>query len=526
MGLQMRAPKAGKGRAGFKKTANPVRQAAPIYANGNPAKDYILHLQRTIGNQAAGRLLRSGVLQASLKIGPANDQYEKEADRIAGHVVSMNDSGNDSAVRGEPRIGTPPGNPARQISRTPLVQSITPLQRKKIQLQTKENSVSSSIETSIHSARGGGRPLSAGERAYFEPRFGAGFSGVKIHTGSDAARMSRSINARAFTVGRDIFFGAGQYSPNTIQGKRLLAHELTHTVQQGGYQNKTGINAKNSRNGIQRERIQRGFWGRLWRGVKAVAGWGWNVLKSAGAWAWNLITSLPERIARLIYHCTVGLGISIFNLGKEFVMALVEGFRGNWRKLASHLGNFLVEGFAWPLKLIAKVLDIFGVGEAMDLVFQVIKVNTRTMTSTEKNEAKKVFRNSISYWQVRIDEYSLIAKLGAFFQRSVNMGVTTFHTINFSRKIAPATGNGDMGWLVHELVHVSQMEHVGMQYMGQALHAQMTAGYAYALGKPHLADYNREQQGDIARDYYFARTGGGATAGFTKYINELRAGKL
>lgn len=76
--------------------------------------------------------------------------------------------------------------------------------------------------------------MSASQRSYFEPRFGADLSGVKFHTGTAAAQMSQAINARAFTVGRDVYFGAGQYSPETIQGKHLIAHELTHTIQQTG----------------------------------------------------------------------------------------------------------------------------------------------------------------------------------------------------------------------------------------------------------------------------------------------------
>ncbi len=268
MGLQSRASKTGKNNVSAKNTVSgKTAHAKP--ASESPAMGYMPDLQRTIGNQAMGRLLQSGVLQTKLKIGPANDKYEQEADRIADRVVSISDS----AIGPEPRAGKPSiGNPASQIARTPLVHSIMSLQRtcascqkeynqaslqrrpvvagnlcptcrstgsqfiqqKQNNLQRKENPVAPSIETSIDSARGQGRPLSAGERSYFEPRFGADFGGVKVHTDSRAEHLSRSVNARAFTVGSDIFFGAGQYSPHTGDGKRLMAHELTHTVQQGG----------------------------------------------------------------------------------------------------------------------------------------------------------------------------------------------------------------------------------------------------------------------------------------------------
>ncbi|MES0489834.1 MAG: DUF4157 domain-containing protein [Leptospirales bacterium] len=287
------------------KTSTTFSSSRPQYPQGihNNARDYIMHLQRTIGNQAVGRLWRSGALQRKLNIGPANDKYELEADAVADKVVSMNEPQVGSGVVGN----SPPGETQR-ISRTPLVDSITPLQREaapeeeeaqgkflqrkcatcekeeaqaKIQRRlvnpaslcpkcrsnsllqmmqrkclpvrvnpmnrqltpptnyhiqkktTGSTPASSNIESSINAARGGGRSLSQGERSYYEPRFGTSFAGVKIHTDSKAAQLSRSVNARAFTVGREVFFGAGEYSPNTVQGKRLMAHELTHTVQQG-----------------------------------------------------------------------------------------------------------------------------------------------------------------------------------------------------------------------------------------------------------------------------------------------------
>ena len=79
---------------------------------------------------------------------------------------------------------------------------------------------------------GGGRPLSDGVRGYFEPRLGADLSDVRIHTGGDADASARSVNALAFTFGRDIAFRDGQFAPDTHPGRRLLAHELAHVVQQ------------------------------------------------------------------------------------------------------------------------------------------------------------------------------------------------------------------------------------------------------------------------------------------------------
>ncbi|MES0491500.1 MAG: DUF4157 domain-containing protein [Leptospirales bacterium] len=392
-------------------------------------RDYIMHLQRTIGNQAVGRLLKSGWLQKKLNIGPANDKYELEADAVSEKVVSMNEPENNSAneTSGDSsnEISAKSAPAPATISRTPLVNSIMPLQRsanesteelqekqpdddEKLQgnflqksgapgedeeaqgkslqreaapedeeaqgkflqresaseeeeaqgkllqreaapededaqgkflqrveeddegqaklqrveeeeegqaklqrveeddegqaklrrkglippkipggsrlpsgvnqayvqkkrkeytapentfaagksihsvrtlqkktlwtppsgvgvLQRKGNGQAApeGVESSINSARGGGKSLSPNERSYYEPRFGADFSGVKIHTGGQANQLSKSVNAKAFTVGSDIFFGSGQYNQDTSDGKKLMAHELTHTVQQG-----------------------------------------------------------------------------------------------------------------------------------------------------------------------------------------------------------------------------------------------------------------------------------------------------
>ncbi len=77
-----------------------------------------------------------------------------------------------------------------------------------------------------------GQPLDAGTRAFMEPRFGHDFSQVRVHTDGQAAESAQAVNALAYTVGRDVVFGNGQYVPGTTEGKSLLAHELTHVVQQ------------------------------------------------------------------------------------------------------------------------------------------------------------------------------------------------------------------------------------------------------------------------------------------------------
>jgi len=104
-----------------------------------------------------------------------------------------------------------------------------------LQAKSREDATSevpNDLESQINAIHGGGRPLAESERAYFEPRIGADFSQVRLHTDSQAAKSARAVNARAFTVGPDVVFGAGQYAPESSTGQRLMAHELTHVLQQ------------------------------------------------------------------------------------------------------------------------------------------------------------------------------------------------------------------------------------------------------------------------------------------------------
>jgi hypothetical protein len=200
------------------------------------------------------------VVQAKLKIGQPNDKYEQEADRIAEQVMSMP----------EPDIRKSPDLPSMDfrsrgdvgldeetVQSKPIAEQITPLVQRQTELEEEDEEegtlgqaksfdqqpakINGGTELQSISIPESGRPLSERARAYFEPRFGVDFEDVRIHTGGRAAGLARSVNARAFTHGKYIFFGAGQYAPDSRAGRRLLAHELTHVVQQ---RNGTGIMCK------------------------------------------------------------------------------------------------------------------------------------------------------------------------------------------------------------------------------------------------------------------------------------------
>ena len=101
------------------------------------------------------------------------------------------------------------------------------VQRKSINAE-----VGSDVESGINALKGGGQPLPVSVRTFFEPRFGYDFSNVRVHTDLEAADTAKKIHAKAFTIGSDVVFGTGQYAPETIEGSRVLSHELTHVIQQ------------------------------------------------------------------------------------------------------------------------------------------------------------------------------------------------------------------------------------------------------------------------------------------------------
>lgn len=179
-----------------------------------------------------------GRLQTKLVIGDAHDQFEQEADRVADRVMRMPAETHDNP--GAATLGA--SNHALQrkcaCGGTPGPSGECEACRKK-RLSLQRRAASSDGPTDVPSIvydvlRSPGRPLDAETRAFMEPRFGYDFSDVRVHAGGQAARSARSVKAQAYAVGNDLVFGAGQYAPETTVGKKLLAHELTHVVQQKG----------------------------------------------------------------------------------------------------------------------------------------------------------------------------------------------------------------------------------------------------------------------------------------------------
>jgi hypothetical protein len=247
-------------------------EAARLLAHTNSdveRSELAIRLQQSFGNAYVQRLVHSQSIQAKLSVNAPGDMYEKEADEVA-DVVTRNVSSNVQ------RQAVPEEEEPVQTKRITRLQRqevpeeeepvqakhITDLQRQALpeeeeepvqarhepqlqrqeeeeEVQTKRDKdattlVSPHLESRIDARRGTGQPLPESLRDVVEPQFGHDFSNVRVHTDTQANQLSRQLAAEAFTTGPDIFFKEGAYQPGSEAGTRLLAHELTHTLQQEG----------------------------------------------------------------------------------------------------------------------------------------------------------------------------------------------------------------------------------------------------------------------------------------------------
>jgi hypothetical protein len=177
------------------------------------------------GSQAARPAVffaSSPVIQAKLRMGSPGDSFEREADAMADRVVQRMATGVAS------RADAPPVQ-----AKCSACQDEEELQRKAETSEAPPGAVPGSIEQSLAAGRSAGEALNPVLRQDMEEAFESDFSGVRVHTGPSADSLNHDLRARAFTFGRDIYFNAGEFRPDTRDGRHLLAHELAHVLQQG-----------------------------------------------------------------------------------------------------------------------------------------------------------------------------------------------------------------------------------------------------------------------------------------------------
>jgi hypothetical protein len=264
-----------------------------------------------------------------------------------------------------------------------------------------------------------------------------------------------------------------------------------------------------------------------WTVVKAIGTVLFEKLALLGSLAWDFIRFLPFRLWRLVIE------------GWELISGL---FGWLWKGVKGGVSwAWVWEGFKaglnWCIETLIRMLELFGITDALQFVWGLI-FHTRNLTDAEREASEMVHGKSlIPYWEVRVDEGSYMVKLGKWLNsfkdpNAQERAITTMHIIQAPKGI-------DLETTVHELTHVVQYEKTGAVYMPQALHGQASKmGYDYgdltkalAEGK-HYKDFNREQQAQIAEDYYVVKTTGtpgryrATEAQLDPFIEEMRKGEF
>ncbi len=242
-------PNSATKRADASNEGQPPPAAVPLHP--------FMQLQQALGNQAVLRRMQAGLdhgsihgmhqvqpivgnhgvarrLQTKLKVNTPGDQYEQEADRVAEHVVRMPEPSATAA----PRVSASVSALQRKCSCGGSASECAKCQEEREQTLHRSASATAAAQYAPPIVRdvldAPGEPLDAATRAFFEPRFGKDFAEVRLHRDSRAGQSARAVNAQAFTVGNHVAFAQGTYNPTTEGGRQLLAHELTHVVQQRG----------------------------------------------------------------------------------------------------------------------------------------------------------------------------------------------------------------------------------------------------------------------------------------------------
>lgn len=243
---------------------------------------------------------------------------EREADAVADRIMTMG-----------------------EVAETPVTGNAESSIQAKSSTDSQPSAVSADTHSRINQRKGvGGRPLPGHVRDFMEPRFGTDFGRVRVHNDSSAASLARDLNARAFTVGRDIFFGRGHSTFHTPGARRLLAHELTHTLQQSS--ESTGAT------------IQRSSLGDLWTDTKELAK---GVNEGAGK-LWNQAKEGIGEVADRVHAGAKGI-----QCRAGLISPPTDEWMTNKRidKLASHTGSYMRKGENGAgVELVQKTLHYWG----------------------------------------------------------------------------------------------------------------------------------------------------------------------
>jgi hypothetical protein len=266
-----------------------------------------------------------------------------------------------------------------------------------------------------------------------------------------------------------------------------------------------------------------------WSIIKAIGTWLWEKLSLLGSLCWDFIRFFPLRLWRVI--------IQGWDVIPGLIGWLYRGVKGgmSW----AWVWSGFKQGLNWFIETAIRLIELVGISDALQFVWGLI-FHTRPLTQDERDASELVHGKDprlIPIWEVRVDEGSFMVKLGRWINlitdpTATERAITTMHIIQAPKGI-------DLETIVHELTHVAQYEKIGAVYMPQALHGQAsTMKYNYGkLAKArsegrHYQDFNREQQAQMAEDYYIVKTTGtpgtygGTEADLWPFIEEMRRGEF
>ncbi len=295
-------------------------------------------------------------VQTKLTVNKPGDKFEQEADTMAEKVMRM--PADKKKEKGEKTSLLP----EEKLQKKENEKEITDPSQ-----QAGKQEVDEKMQSAIRSKTSGGEPINDSTRQFMEPKFGNDFSNVRIHKDAKSAQLNNQLNAKAFTYQNHIFFGAGQYQPESPGGKQLLAHELTHVVQQGASPTlNTGLQRKPESTG--KPMIQRGILSSIvegavnladrvivnisraiGRGIVATTNWIRNLAARVGAgisgtWSWI------QNIARRVGLGVVATWDFIRNLASKIGMGVTMAW-GWIQSLAGRVGQSIATAWNWIRRL-------------------------------------------------------------------------------------------------------------------------------------------------------------------------------
>jgi len=416
--------------------------------------------------------------------------------------------------------------------------------------------ISPEVEEGIAGARGGGAGLDSSVRGEMEGAFGADFGGVRVHTGGSADALNRALGARAFTTGADVFFRSGEFSPSSPGGKRLLAHELAHVVQQGGSAApvQRALTLGSSDDACEREAdaaadavagsasvaqagARGGAGGRVQRDLAAYKRDHEEILPSYGESA--SLTTLTYRADAPALEAALGAlvaagkvarrddGTRVFFSGSGATRAEVEAaLTAASIPRAGDLADALLADHNTYVYSRERVMDMTtwflfwsSTARLSTRANVVERQSARPLTAHERAEARLVFDAGLSYDPIQVVEDPVMG-VGGIARTLPN--TLYFPTGAFGRSTF-------MPWLIHELTHAWQYQHG--YGVGTTLYHAVFSSYAYGGEAGLLAataagqgfrSFNTEQQGDILQDYYTRVKAGQSTTAWDPFVAEAR----